>query len=288
MAVRLRPFSLFETDGLSREPQTTSQTPKPEDVDDHFKKFLQVLNKSYRLPSSRTFRRRMGDMWGNLKFQLTERLAREENVAVTQDGWTSIAHERYITVTAHWIDESMYLRYACLALKRFPGSHDAPAIKTQVARVLSEFKLKSDDGNDESEENMESKLTNKIVAGTSDNASNVLASWNLLKVPAVRCAAHTLNLIARSLLEEFETEMKKCRDLVSHYHRSPIASDKLNECALYIADMERLNKLVSEVVTRWNSVHDMVLISITSDRFTSGLKEGHHRSCSHRWGTSSN
>ena len=69
------------------------------------------------------------------------------------------------------------------------------------------------------------------------------------------CFAHTLNLVVEDSLKvdpQLSEIQKKCRDIVSYFHRSSKATDKL------VSIQNRLkidnHKLIQDVETRWNSV----------------------------------
>ena len=91
-----------------------------------------------------------------------------------------------------------------------------------------------------------------------DNANNIVAAVRLNGWKHLPCFAHTLNLVVQDSLKA-DTELaeiqKKCRDIVSYFHRSSKATDKL------VAVQTRLkienHKLIQDVDTRWNSVFYM-------------------------------
>ena len=91
-----------------------------------------------------------------------------------------------------------------------------------------------------------------------DNASNIVAGVRLNGWKHLPCFAHTLNLIVQDSLKA-DTQLaeieKKCCKIVSYFHRSSKASDKL------VSIQTRLkmdnHKLILDVETRWNSVFYM-------------------------------
>ncbi|XP_019858685.1 PREDICTED: zinc finger BED domain-containing protein 1-like [Amphimedon queenslandica] len=72
------------------------------------------------------------------------------------------------------------------------------------------------------------------------------------------CFAHSLNLVVQDAmkLEQDLTGIKeRCKQIVSHFHRSAKSSDKLAAIQKQLAAPE--HKLIQEVCTRWNSTYLM-------------------------------
>ncbi|XP_015437849.1 PREDICTED: zinc finger BED domain-containing protein 4-like [Dufourea novaeangliae] len=104
--------------------------------------------------------------------------------------------------------------------------------------------------------NIESKVKYVIT----DSSPNMLAAIQDFgsDVTSISCFAHTLNLVVNSSLTEFEPLInirQKCRDVVSHFKSSCLASDKLTEIQSALG-IEK-HKLILEVETRWNSTYEM-------------------------------
>ena len=101
-------------------------------------------------------------------------------------------------------------------------------------------------------------ISRKVVAMVSDNAANIVAAVRHTGWTHVPCFAHTLNLVVSEAIKA-ETKIhqlrKSCRDIVSFFHFSIEASEKLKEIQLQLGIPE--NKLIQEVKTRWNSTYYM-------------------------------
>jgi len=64
--------------------------------------------------------------------------------------------------------------------------------------------------------------------GVSDNATNITAAINLNKQwHHLPCLAHSINLIAKSGLDELKDVYKNVKSIVEFFKRSPDASIKL-------------------------------------------------------------
>ena len=94
-------------------------------------------------------------------------------------------------------------------------------------------------------------ITAKVVCVITDNASNIVASIQLNGWKHLPRFAHKLNLVVQDFLKT-DTELariqKKCCDIVSYFHRSSKATDKLDsiQSCLKIES----HKLIQDVETR--------------------------------------
>ena len=106
-------------------------------------------------------------------------------------------------------------------------------------------------------------IRDKVAAVATDNASvEVCMVEKHLKVPHIRCFAHSLNLVVKnSLIDEASpTETKsliaKVKRVVKFFHRSTNAADRLRMAQTAAGCKER--KLINDVDTRWNSTLEML------------------------------
>ena len=91
-----------------------------------------------------------------------------------------------------------------------------------------------------------------------DNANNIVAAVRLNGWKDLPCFAHTLNLVVQDSLKacaQLAEIQKKCHDIVSYFHRSRKASDKLFSIQTRLKIDN--HKLIQDVETRWNSVFYM-------------------------------
>ncbi|KAK3883452.1 hypothetical protein Pcinc_012228 [Petrolisthes cinctipes] len=118
--------------------------------------------------------------------------------------------------------------------------HTAENIANDIRRVCDEW-----------------DIFHKVFCIVTDNGANIVAAvTKCLQVKHVPCFAHTLNLVVQSAMknsEEVRHVREKVKAIVTFFHHSVKASDKL-------ADVKEekgfhKKKLITDVDTRWNSVH---------------------------------
>lgn len=101
------------------------------------------------------------------------------------------------------------------------------------------------------------EITKKIVACVTDNGANIVAAVRLItQWRHVPCFAHTLQLCIKDawrLNTAIEPLLVKCRNIVSFFHRSNVATAKLRQLCT-----GPTTKLQPDVETRWNSTFLMV------------------------------
>ncbi len=211
-------------------------------VDDKgFGKFVRLLDSRYQLPSRRTLMRRLPGKYDEVKIRVKNQLNSSSHVCLTTDIWTSRTTQGYLTVTCHFINTSWKMQSFVLETFNLCASHTAENIAATLKRVADEW-----------------NITEKIVALVTDNAANVVAAARILGWKHIPCFAHTLNLIVQAAISA-DTPLahlkKKCKDIVTFFHHSAKATDKLREIQKQLGIPEA--KLMQEVETRWNSTFYM-------------------------------
>ena len=207
-----------------------------------FLEFLQVVDPKYRPPSRRTIMRSiLPSRYQEIQHRLQDELDETKFCALTTDLWTSRATESYITVTCHFLTSSWELRSTVLDTLHVNQSHTAEVLSTELISITDRW-----------------KITHKIVCAITDNANNIVAAVRPNGWKHLPCFAHTLNLVVQDSLKadkDLSEIQKKCRNIVSYFHRSSKATDKLMAVQ---ADLKVQNhKPVQDVDTRWNSVFYM-------------------------------
>ena len=147
-----------------------------------------------------------------------------------------------MTVTCHFIDESWQLKTFVLETFHLSTSHTAENIAAELIRIGKEW-----------------EISEKVIALVTDNAANAVAAARITGWTHIPCFAHTLNLIVKGALgadPSLVALKKKCKDIVTFFHHSCKASDKLREVQKQLEIPEK--RLIQDVDTRWNSTFYML------------------------------
>ncbi|KAJ8332878.1 hypothetical protein SKAU_G00417740 [Synaphobranchus kaupii] len=128
--------------------------------------------------------------------------------------WTSINMDSYLGVTCHYITKETKLATVLLGVTRFPQSHTAVNIKEAQNVLMESWGISME----------------KIHCLVTDNAANMLASAQLLRVRHIRCFAHTLNLVVKKALDqtpELQDIQLRAKSVVTLFRTSCKAKEKL-------------------------------------------------------------
>uniref|UniRef100_A0A3B3ZVN8 BED-type domain-containing protein n=1 Tax=Periophthalmus magnuspinnatus TaxID=409849 RepID=A0A3B3ZVN8_9GOBI len=162
-------------------------------------------------------------------------------VALTCDGWTSRATESYVTITSHFINEHWELISNVLQTRAMHESHTGTNIAELLSAALEEWDIAS-----------------KNPAIVTDNAANMSIAVELTGMLHFKCFAHTLNLSSKRALKlpVVARLLGRVRRISNFFRRSTTASHVLSQKQKLLRLPE--HKLIIDVVTRWNSAHDML------------------------------
>ncbi|XP_046402876.1 uncharacterized protein LOC124168657 [Ischnura elegans] len=228
----------------------------------------------------RSLGRRVKDQKARVIAQINERLKAASYVSTTADIWSTKTRS-FLGVTAHWIDEQTLMRHsAALACRRFcsPHTHDKIAEMLEdihlsfglsAGKIVStvtdnganfskafkifgvDLKVPCSDVESESDVDEESDENSSVLFASDD-----VEEESMIRLPHhVRCASHTLNLLATtdtakiiekspSLSRVHHMAMGKCTFLWNASGR-PHSAEKIFSILG--------QKLSYPGVTRWNS-----------------------------------
>ncbi|CAH1107496.1 unnamed protein product [Psylliodes chrysocephalus] len=201
-----------------------------------FKKFVNLLDPKYVLPSKTTLRDTIQKkLYLEGVTKLKDILKNIEFLAITSDCWTSLASESYISVTRHFIDENFQLKNAILHTKKLDSRHTGENIANALSEIFTEWNIQK-----------------KISCFVTDNAANALKMCQILKIKNLPCFAHSLNLVVQDNLHMpvVKDTIKKCKEIVTFIKNSNIAADTFQKEQ---ETCDKQYKLIQEVKTRWNS-----------------------------------
>ncbi|XP_052399237.1 E3 SUMO-protein ligase ZBED1-like [Carassius gibelio] len=219
----LRPYSVVENPG--------------------FRRMVNAMEPRYPIPTREHLTKVcIPGLYSQTRAHVKASLASAERVALTCDGWTSRTTEAYVTITAHFINEEWELVTYVLQTRDMPESHTGHNLAEHLTKAVAEWGIKEKD---------------PVIV--TDNASNMtIAAEEAAFTLHVKCYAHTLNLAAQRALKITAVArlLGRVRRIVSFFRRSTTASHMLKEKQRLLRLPE--HKLMTDVVTRWNSAHDML------------------------------
>uniref|UniRef100_A0A8D8Z902 Zinc finger BED domain-containing protein 1 n=1 Tax=Cacopsylla melanoneura TaxID=428564 RepID=A0A8D8Z902_9HEMI len=156
-----------------------------------FIKLMKLMNPGYELPSRKTVSSSLLPvLYEKVHAEVQEQIDKAKFVSITTDGWTSITHESFYAITAHFIAENGTLQFKLLSCERFPPdkAHDSQNIAQYLNQTFDEW-----------------GIVNKVVAVTTDNASVMVNAINQLGFRQIGCFAHTLNLVVQHSLKKISS-----------------------------------------------------------------------------------
>lgn len=143
---------------------------------------VKTLNTKYTPPSRDCLANKLIPSWYKVeKSNVITELSNVCSVALTCDGWSSIAQDHYLTITAHYIVEGK-MQQKVLKTKAVYKAQSGCVVAEEISLILSEF-----------------GISDQIVAIIVDNAANMDVAIKRLQYVKLCCFAHTLNLAAQSL-----------------------------------------------------------------------------------------
>lgn len=209
-----------------------------------FTKFVHGLDPRYNLPSRRELtRKHIPNMYEEVVQRLKDELREAPHVSVTTDIWTSRQTRGFLTVTVHYISSNWNMKSAVLETARMKNDHSAENIAEELTRIFKQW-----------------DILDKVYCIVTDNGANIVAAVNKhMRAKHLPCFAHTLNLVVQDAIKntnEIKNVQEKIKRLVSFFHHSVKAMDKLRE--MQDQNGVQQKKLIIDVDTRWNSTYYMM------------------------------
>lgn len=209
-----------------------------------FRRFAKSLQPKYEMPS----RRYMSDtaipeMYSAVRVKVKSLLAKADYVSFTTDIWTcSQNNDSYMSLTAHWINESYTRDKAVLHVQGLSGSHTADNIVKVLRGMLQNW-----------------ALDDKFHLIVHDNGSNMVKATSVAKLDHLFCMSHTLQLVINDAIKSQRAVIDAiavARKIVGHFKHSAQACDSLAKLQQTLQIPAQ--KLIQDVSTRWNSTYYMI------------------------------
>ena len=206
-----------------------------------FKSLIATLEPSYVVPSHTTIRNYVHRSYVEAKDTMLKVIESQNCIALTTDMWTSHATQGYITLTSHYINDNWQLRSQILATRNVSDRHTGENIAQAIKGITEEFNIK------------------EVSCITHENAANMDLAMCIYGSPHIGCAGHTLQLSIQDGLKvpEITKSIARCRNIVSFFHRSVLASEALVK-AQKDGEPGKGLTFIQDVATRWNSTYLML------------------------------
>jgi len=210
--------------------------------DKGFKKFVNLLNPNYTLPTRQAISKTLIPLeYQKCVFRVEELIEKEvDNVCLTTDCWTSRYNKSYIAVTAHFVNKEFILKLVLIECTEIIERHTSVNLSNEIKAIITKWKL---DG--------------KVVLVVLENASTIKNAINNLQIRHLGCFAHTINLVVEEGLKCESDLINKVKTVVTHFRKSTIAN-KILEKNQINSGIKDPKKLIQAVNTRWNSVFYML------------------------------
>ncbi|XP_078102004.1 uncharacterized protein LOC144515229 isoform X2 [Sander vitreus] len=206
-----------------------------------FREMTKMLNPKYRLPSREQLIHTLMPSWFSVeKKRVIRELRQVSEAAVTCDWWTSSSHDRYLTITLHFITKGQ-MKQKVLRTKPVYDAQTDTVVSEQIGGVLEEFGVRD-----------------KVVAVTVDNAFGMDIAITKRQFRRLRCFARILGRAAQKVYtsDTVTRWASKIRAVVVWIKRSSTAQTVLQE-KQQLLDLPQ-HSLVLDVRTRWDSLYLMM------------------------------
>jgi hypothetical protein len=214
---------------LSKDMQPLYTVEKP-----GFKHMISQFDSRYKIPSRRHFADKVvPDLYNEVVTSVTARLKQANYFALTTDMWTSSVMESYMSLTIHFVNDDWLLENIALGAFPMMEDHTADNISSALLALLDDWDLDPQ----------------RLVAATTDSASNNVKAFKDMAIPRLSCFGHNLDLaitkgisyaaaqravrVCRKAVEAFARSWKRRRDLTAKQVELGIPQHKLIHVSTY-------------------------------------------------------
>ena len=146
--------------------------------------------------------------YDDLKLRIQTEISEASFLSFTSDIWTnSKTKTSYLSLTAHWLNESFEYKHRALHCKEIEGSHTGFNISENIKEMLENWGISTD----------------RVHVFLRDNAFNMKAGICMLESSSAPCFIHTLQLIIKDSLfseNKISVLIAKARQTVEHFNHS--------------------------------------------------------------------
>ena len=208
-----------------------------------FRNLMAVAEPRFVVPSRTYFMQtEIPRLYADIKQKVQSVMSSVPFHCITTDMWTSQHQVKgYLTLTTHFIDSEWALHSFVLATLEVPMEHTAENIGKVITDVLFEY-----------------DISEKIIATTTDNGTNVIKAVDQLNFLHMPCVGQTLNLAVKKCFELSQVSKASARicKLVGHFHRSAKAMSNFSEKQKLFGI--KSHHLINDCVIQWGSTYSML------------------------------
>lgn len=221
-----------------------------------FRRFCRIaFPPSFKVPCRKTITKHCYGIYIDSRSALKKYFKESQcRVSLTTDTWTSLQNITYMSLTAHFVDDSWKLQKKIICFCPV-DSHKGEDLGELLVNCLEDWGIE------------------KVYALTVDNASSndgvvrvlkeTLVKWGTAVLGGqdlhMRCAAHVVNLIVTEGIKvpKFSNSVMNVRSVVRFIRQSPMRMKRFKEaCEKLGISTKKLLRL--DVKTRWNSLFLML------------------------------
>lgn len=207
--------------------------------DEGFRLVLNTAAPLYKIPGRKVITDLIEKKYDLLSTNIRLKLADMDAVTLTTDIRTDTLNTKsYLGMTVHFVCENQ-LKSVMLGVTLLKEQHTSENLGAWLLKICNQWGI----------------TQNQIVAIVTDNAANIVSAVKNTfgKEKHLACFAHTLNLVACSIIEQEPTVHAICnkvKELVKYFNHSVKAYDELRKYTK--------KRLIQSVPTRWNSTYLML------------------------------
>ena len=210
------------------------------------KAFIKSIAPQFKIPCRQTMKKMIIAEYNLVKQEVMSKISKSESTSLTFDEWTSVSGKSFLSITAHFISNGK-LAKNLIGFINVTGRTDSSSLASTIDKSLTDW-----------------NLSTKVISITTDNAATCAAAIRKMEAKMsngqkpihIRCAAHSINLIVKSSLSEYEIELQDLRKTIHSIRSSPKKMQEIEEICK--AKKIPFRKLKNDVPTRWNSTYYMI------------------------------
>jgi len=136
-------------------------------------------------------KKRLHSLISKVEDKIKSELRNVKSLVCTTDGWSSMAQNSYISLTAHIINNQWLSKSFTLATQEMEERHTAVNLAEKLTCILDDW-----------------EINGKVLTVVTNNAKNVVSAIKLLSLTIdsenmdVTCAAHSLQLAISTALKD--------------------------------------------------------------------------------------